>query len=240
MRHPGTDRKWTLDRRAVGRGLATAWLLAAAACSGGDADGPARAGDAAAGPAAGDGGAALRTEAGAASPAGPPVEGDGRLVDVGDEPVGGPKIGWDSCLGDLSRRQPTCTTCPPATRGSSYLVFQGAGPKRAGTDSQAYFWFEPPLPAEQPLGLWFDVVKLGRAGTEASFSAYYVSVVCETEALAGTVKLGKLLATPGKWASGCVPLKPSKAASRIGVRLDGAEIDVGIDAIRFGPACPGE
>jgi len=184
-----------------------------------------------------DAGAMVRPADLGVAPAAPSPEGDGRLVDLGDSPLG---TGWDLC-----HAQPPLTATPPAgpagpsaTRGSRYLL---SGPDRTTDASvgvhtpQAYLWMEK---AGTARGLWLDLVLISGAAAQSRFSIYRTDAVCNVQQTLATADLQPLLASAGVWRTLCMDLTTAGEFTSLGIRLDSPQGRIGLDALRLGPACP--
>jgi hypothetical protein len=170
----------------------------------------------------------------------PPVAGDGKFADVPDDIQGGSPNGWDLCgAPGLSAAPREGKVDPPAVRGSRYLVYRTEDAQRGPIPpvvSQAYFYFDPPV-SLFGRGLWIDFVRLS-GSPQATFSLYAVDKVCEQPAPLGTFSLERVLQNQGTWTTTCVRLAAGAPVTALGVRLDAADAEIGVDALRFGPACP--
>jgi len=174
---------------------------------------------------------------------------DQRLATFGNGPPGTPGDGWDSCRRGLTRAPNGCATCPPPSRGTSYLRYMGLlrdpdclpNPGQVCpplNDSQIYAYFAPPITADAPLGLWFDLVHIGGDPSDAALKIYATDEVCKTLEPLGTWRLEDILMGGPEWKTACVTLNPSAPLSNIGFSFSGGQVDLGFEAPRFGPACP--
>jgi hypothetical protein len=105
-------------------------------------------------------------------------------------------------------------------------------------DSQAYDFFTPPIAANEPQGLWFDLIHIGGDPSDASLTIYATDEGCQTLEQLGTWSLAEILSGGPQWKTACVSLSPTASTSNLGFKLSGSQVDLGFDALRFGPACP--
>ena len=176
-------------------------------------------------------------------PVAPPVQGDGRLPDLPETLVGGTPIGWDNCSGTphLARGDEAgCRDCPTAQRGDDYLVAGLGDPSPSGPDPQtaaspqAYYYFGEPLHAP---ALWFDAFWINGASKGTTLTVWRASELCDPLGSGATYDAERLLITPGKWSTACVPLSSFGIIRGLAFRWD-TKGSLGFDAIRFGDACP--
>ena len=66
----------------------------------------------------------------------------------------------------------------------------------------------------------------------------YSTLACDTVSTFGTWAMAEVLSEPQVWKTTCVNLVPSASVGELGFRIAGSSVDVGMDALRFGPACP--
>lgn len=227
-------------RRLIGFGLATVLGCGGHATSQGDPAGSGGGGSTGT-PAAGSpalGGSAGSNEGPTAllpQKDAPPPEGDGRLPDLPETPVGDSGTGWDLCSAGFTRSSDECGGCP-AARGERFLV---VGPtiadEPAGTDRpQAYFYFDTATTAS---ALWFDVTWLEGARS-AQLSLSETDSYCDSRGAAKVYELSPLLSDgSGVWTTACVPLGDLGPFTGLGFRIATAG-RLGLDALRFGPPCP--
>jgi hypothetical protein len=181
----------------------------------------------------------------------PPASDDQRLDSFVSQDQGGLPNGWDTCQspGRLSRAPKACDACPAPSRGTSYLRYTGskpapdcgAGPDQTCpplTDSQIFSYFTPPLAASEPQSLWFDLIHLAGDPSDATLTIYATNQFCGTLEPLGTWRLADILAGVPQWKTSCVTLKPSQETPGLGFTFSGSQVDLGFDALRFGPACP--
>jgi hypothetical protein len=184
------------------------------------------------------GGMVPLADVGVAPVAVPSPEGDGRLVDIPDSPLG---TGWDLCdaqpplaVGPLAGD----AAGPNATRGSRYLI-SGSDPTNAtgvGTTlSQAYLWL---VEAGTAQGLWLDLVLVSGTAAQSRLWLYRTDSVCKVERPLAIRDLPKDLASAGGWRTICIDLSTAGVFKNVGIRLDSPRGRIGLDALRFGPACP--
>ncbi len=162
----------------------------------------------------------------------PSPEGDGRVPDVPDTLVGD---GWDYCSNDLrsTQREP-CAECPTAPRGEDFLLVGPDYTDPHPKEPQAYFFFDEPTQAD---ALWFDIMGIdGRTNSELAVMP--TDAGCQPQAAARVFDLQPLVEMRGQWLTACVPLTDFAPFVGLGFRVD-APGRVGLDAFRFGPACPG-
>jgi hypothetical protein len=172
----------------------------------------------------------------------PPPAGDGRLADVTDDSPGGTPDGWDLCgAAGLLPAPREGKGDPQAVRGDRYLVYRTEDAQRAPAGpsllAQAYFYFDPPASLTDK-GLWIDFVRISGTPARATFTLYSVDEVCQGAAVLGTFSLDPLLEKQGAWATTCVRLPAGISVGGLGFRLDAPDAEIGVDAFRFGPACP--
>jgi hypothetical protein len=169
----------------------------------------------------------------------PPVQGDGRLPDVPEARVGEPKNGWDTCYGTphlTTGAAAGCASCPTAQRGDDYLVAglsDAPVDPQAGSKAQLYFYFDE----LEPEALWFDTFWINGSSEGTTFTLWPSNQTCDPIADGATYNVEKLLMTPGKWSTACVPLDSFGAIHALALRWDTDGV-LGADAFRFGPACP--
>ena len=170
-----------------------------------------------------------------------PVAGDGRLVDVPDVNRG---RGWDTCPADLPLTDSPVgdATLPAARRGQRYLISTAPPATRPlpqpGVPSmpQAYWFLDQPGSAA---GLWIDLVAIGGSVAHARLSAYETDAICVVQRALASVDLDRGLEVPGQWGTACLDLTGAGLFKFIGIRIDSDTGRVGVDAVRFGPPCPG-
>jgi hypothetical protein len=171
----------------------------------------------------------------------PPAMGDGRLADVPDENPGGTPDGWDFCQSDLVAGPRAGKSDPPASRGARYWLYSPATPQPSPDPArplaQAYFYFGQPL-ASGGKGLYFDATLVSGTAAGATLELYSVDEVCQKPVSLGGYSLSALLVMPGKWATTCITLPSGLLLNGLGVRLEAAKAELGVDAFRFGPPCP--
>jgi hypothetical protein len=220
-----------------------------------DAGGPAAAGatssagstsvaGAAAGGSSSSGGAPSET-AGAANdyvPSGEavPPTGDGRLEWGGsfEHGVGGTReiIGaaWDNCA---SRLPVVHVEQGGAADGTTSLRVQSAGQERAdGVDSQFAFYLREPLPANQPLYLYFEVRNFSQRAPIGAIAIARVDFYCKTVEPLATIPLERLELS-NEWQTRCVELRPTGEVPQLGWSAEGTDFVIGVDDFRFGPPC---
>jgi hypothetical protein len=166
--------------------------------------------------------------------AAPPVEGDGRLVDVEDENRG---FGWDTCYSSRPLSLAPQGTPPPATRGNAYLLSSSSSVPNTGSApdvAQAYVWLEKPGSAQ---GLWFDLALVSGSGDAATISFYETDKACAAKRSLGVFAVAKELTSAGQWKTGCLDLSGKGDFEAIGVRVDAPSGVVGFDALRFDKPC---
>jgi hypothetical protein len=190
-------------------------------------DGPAAPADAATDAGPGAGGLVWATSA-------PPVEGDGRLVDVEDGERG---FGWDTCFASPPVSLSPQGTPPPATRGNAYLLSSPSPAPNASSAAhvaQAYVWLERPGSA---LGLWFDLALVSGSGEGATISFYETDKACAAKRSFGTFGVATALTSTGQWKTGCLDVSGKGDLEAIGVRIEAPSGVLGFDALRFDRAC---
>jgi hypothetical protein len=163
----------------------------------------------------------------------PPAEGDGRLADIGDQIAGD---GWDTCGGEpwlRTTRGLPCPECPPATRGQEFVIIQPAATDVKRDVPQAYFYFDGPAHAE---ALWFDAMWIN-GPADSDLSIILTDQLCQPQSAARVFHLRELFSDVGEWVTACVPLSDAAPFLGLGFRFD-AQGTLGVDAFRFGPACP--
>jgi hypothetical protein len=94
----------------------------------------------------------------------------------------------------------------------------------------------PPIAANQTVGLWFDLIRLAGDPLDATLTIY--AGACQTVATLGTWRMAPVLTEPQVWKTTCANLTPAASVDQLGFRIGGKDVDVGMDALRFGPACP--
>jgi hypothetical protein len=177
----------------------------------------------------------------------PPPSDDVRLAGFAQGRMGMLPNGWDTCQGPADVRLCPSYVCdggPLPSSGSRYFRYTGPppGPNVCGLarcpDAQIYAYFSPAIVANQTQGLWFDLTRIAGDPRDATLTIYATDFVCETVASFGTWGLSTILSGPQAWETTCVNLTPSSSVNGIGFRFGGQNVDVGMDALRFGPACP--
>ena len=136
--------------------------------------------------------------------------------------------------------------CPAPTRGTSYLRYTAPNynlPTSACSvlgcpDSQIYVLFTPAIDANVPQGLWFDLIRIGGSAADTTVTIYATDSMCMTIESLGTWEMADVLSGPAQWRSSCVNMTPHQATSQIGFRFSSADIDLGMQGLRFGPPCP--
>jgi hypothetical protein len=163
----------------------------------------------------------------------PPPDGDGRLVDISDQLQG---FGWDTCGGEprlsTTRTRP-CPECSPATRGEHFAIIEPAGANVNRDVPQFYFFLDAPAQDE---ALWFDAMWIN-GPADSALSIVLTDQVCEPQGAARVFQLRELFSNVGEWVTACVPLSYPDPFLNLGFRVD-AQGTLGLDAFRFGPACP--
>lgn len=173
---------------------------------------------------------------------------DQRLIPFGSDLPGDPMNGWDNCQSPtpLSEAPADCSACLPSSHGTPYLRYDGSIPTTASPpvhmsftspDSQAYGYFTPPLAADAPQGLWFDLIRIGGDPWDATLTIYATDTGCATLEVLGTWGMSDILSVAQRWQSTCVTVTPHQPASGIGFRFSGSAV-LGVDGPRFGPNCP--
>ena len=218
-----------------------AFLVALAVSCGGQSAGKDPLSGAGAGAGAGAGGAVGAGGTAGAGPAAllpqanaPSHLSDGRLPDIPDVPVGAPTRGWDRCSAELLSSREECLACPAAW-GTEFLV-AGAAPPGTPVDPdrpQFYFYSQQ---MERASAVWLDVAWLSGARS-AELSLWETNLYCDPNGAARRFDLAPLLSgASGAWSSACIPLDETRDLVGFGFRIDAAG-RVGIDSVRFGPAC---
>ena len=169
----------------------------------------------------------------------PPKAGDGRIPDPSSSNQGD---GWDTCSSYPSAQggpADTCRSCPAPSFGDKYLLFdfEPAPAPPPGDDllGQVSFYFKEP---QAGAGLWFDVVWVSGPKVGTKLSLWQASSPCRNSSDARILPLEHLLGdVPGKWVTGCMPFADQGAVSGFNLRIDTSAV-IGLDAVRFGPACP--
>jgi hypothetical protein len=184
----------------------------------------------------------------------PPASDDMRLVGFAMGNMGATPNGWDFCQGppgvSLTRCPYGCDGAPPASRGSGYFRFTGPSGAKLNCspacpdaqdchcpDAQIYAYFTPPIAPNREQGLWFDLIRLAGDPLDATLTIY-ATLACDTVSTFGTWSIAEVLSEPQVWKTTCVNLVPSASVGELGFRIAGSSVDVGMDALRFGPACP--
>lgn len=180
----------------------------------------------------------------------PPASDDQRLATFLAGLPGEPSNGWDTCplCAPLVRAPNDCTTCPASPAGTTYLRYatsvktctsvQTTSVPPPVYDAQIYAYFTPALAADQPQGLWFDMVHIAGDVADTTLTIYATDTGCLTEERLGTWGLAPLLAGDRRWQTSCLTLRPSAPMDAIGFSFTGENVDFGFAALRFGPACP--
>src|SRR5258708_505019 len=190
--------------------------------------------------------------------ASPPASDDMRLAGFGNENMGGTPNGWDFCFRGLTLCPYSCDGAPPGSRGPRYIRYSGgSGPSGPSScpdaqncpsfcpDAQVFAYFTPPIAANTRIGVWFDLIRLSAilpAPTGTVFSSdatltIYATQGCLTRETLGTWRMTAVLSELQVWKTTCVNITPSASAGELGFRFAGSG-DIGMDALRFGPACP--
>jgi hypothetical protein len=169
----------------------------------------------------------------------PPVEGDGRIVDVGDTLNG---LGWDTCAASPIMTVSEPGALPPAIRGQAYLLSTNTplfGVAKPPHIAQAYFFPEsrPTGAVGPPQGLWFDLALVSGSAAGATVALYETDTACVVQRSLGTFSLAAALVQPGHWRTACLDLAGPGDLANIGVRIDATAGVLGFDALRFGGPC---
>lgn len=147
-------------------------------------------------------------------------------------------FGWDTCH---SRTPGTRIQVleGSASNGQRSAVFASGDCSVCSPEnpslSQAYFWFDGPVPAGK-VGFYFDVRNLQAQAPTGALRIYGTDNGCEQEALLAEVPLGAL-APPSAWSTRCVTLDGVSVHQAIGIATAEGAFEVGIDALRLGPVC---
>jgi hypothetical protein len=167
----------------------------------------------------------------------PPLEGDGRLGDIPDVAPGGSPYGWDlggaPYLGGAPRAG---MADPPALRGERYLVYDAVLARTTSGPSsgpQLLLYIDEPHP-DGP-GLWLALARMPDPARDATLSVFTVDELDGHPIPRGVYSVAPLLTGAG-WHHACVPYPTGDET--VGLRLDAASGEIGLDAIRLGPACP--
>jgi hypothetical protein len=126
-----------------------------------------------------------------------------------------------------------CPACPPATRGQLFVIVEPAGATAKRDVPQAYFYFDAPAQAD---ALWFDAMWIN-GPADSDLSIIRTDQVCQPQGPARVFHLRELFSDVGEWMTACVPLSDVDPFLGLGFRFD-AQGTLGVDAFRFGPACP--
>ena len=201
----------------------------------------------------GDGGSSATggAPAGAGAPTGRYVPEDSNVPPAGDGRLEGGSFegnlgnGWDFCFSKYPGGAGVGSGVG-SSDGETWLAFDSQrscsdsfGCRADGGDIQVGFWLRAPLPAGEPLHLYFDAINLGQ-GTPSGI--LHVDVVqpmatgCMSAAALATLPLRDLDLT-SDWATRCVSFTPSTALGVFGLYVTGETFQVGLDAFRFGPPC---
>jgi len=103
-------------------------------------------------------------------------------------------------------------------------------------DSQFAFWFQTPLPANEPLYLYFEIINLSARPPVGDITLARASGVCQTVEPLAAIPLDRL-ALSNQWQTRCVELHPTQAVPVLGWWAAGADFVIGVDEFRFGPPC---
>jgi hypothetical protein len=172
-----------------------------------------------------------------------PPAGDGRLE--GGSFEGNLGFGWDFCFS----KYPGATGVrgsDAASDGDTWLAFDSQkscsdsfGCQADSGDIQVGFWLDTPLPAREPLHLYFDAINLGQATPSGILHVDVVQATvdgCMSAAALATIPLRDLELTSG-WSTRCVSFTPNAALDVFGLYVTGEAFQLGLDAFRFGPPC---
>jgi hypothetical protein len=172
-----------------------------------------------------------------------PAVGDGRLE--GGSFEGNLGFGWDFCFSKYPGVTATLGL-DSASDGEIWLAFDsqkscsGSLACRAdGGDIQVGFWLGTPLPAGEPLHLYFDAINLGQANPSGVLHVDVMDTTangCMSAAALATLPLHDLELT-SNWSTRCVSFTPNAALDKFGLYVTGETFQLGLDAFRFGPPC---
>jgi hypothetical protein len=122
--------------------------------------------------------------------------------------------------------------------GAQLQSASSACPAFGCSDAQIYALFRPALDANVPQGLWFDLIRIAGSPADTTLTIYATDVMCLTVENLGTWEMADVLSGPAQWRSSCVTLTPHQVTSQIGFRFSSADVDLGMQGLRFGPPCP--
>jgi hypothetical protein len=172
-----------------------------------------------------------------------PPAGDGRLEGGSFESNLG--VGWDFCFS----KYPGVTAIlgsDSSSDGDTWLAFDSQkscsdsfGCRANGGDIQVGFWLGTPLPAGEPLHLYFDAINLDQAIPSGSLHVDLVDHTtsgCMSAAALATIPL-RDLELRSAWSTRCVSFTPNAAVDLFGLYVTGETFRLGLDAFRFGPPC---
>jgi hypothetical protein len=159
-------------------------------------------------------------------------------IDPGDENQGHGPDGWDLCpAGQLTRAPREGRADPPALRGGRYLIYDPQAPKLPPPRSEAQLYFYFGAPPNGVHGLWLDLIRVSGDVADATLALYAVDEICAAPRLLARHALAPVLRADG-WLTACAPLEPGDVVEALGLRFEGSTAEIGLDAVRFGPACP--
>ncbi len=148
--------------------------------------------------------------------------------------------GWDTCptrtSGVVTLRE------DPASDGSAFFGVESAeactSPCAPDNESDAQFglWFADEGSRPAPgAGLYFDLINRAPTPPTATLQLYAIEGACVTRRLLAAIPLQDLDLS-SRWSTRCVALG-LMSPENLGVAVQGSSFNIGIDALRFGPAC---
>jgi len=174
-----------------------------------------------------------------------PSTGDGRLKSGGSfehgqgaNPDGSDSDSYDNCGTNHARG---VLEKGDAANGTAFMRLQsqlapGHEVHPSNVDSQFGFWFQTPLPANEPLYLYFAIINLSARAPIGDITIARANGICQTAEPLATIPLERL-ALSNQWQTRCVELHPTDVVPVLGWWAAGTDFVIGVDEFRFGPPC---
>jgi len=167
-----------------------------------------------------------------------PAAYDGAYLDGSFEQNQG--FGWDTC--HTRTPEHLQVVMNGGSQGTDYLLFQTAACEipdcspSSPSASEVSVWFKTAPDLTAPVGLYFDAKNEGTDAPDGLLRLYGTDGTCEQESLFAEIPLADLELSQS-WATRCVDLTGLASHDAIGLAVTGGSHQIGLDALRLGPAC---